>query len=54
LNNPDGRPRGAYGASLDDQLLPLLKPLAPQLFEVTTPQEFRRSLATILTQIAKL
>lgn len=53
INNPESRPRGS-SATLDDQLEPLLKPLAPQLFDVTTPQEFRRSLATILTQIAKL
>jgi hypothetical protein len=54
LNNPDVRPRASYGASIDDQLAPLLKPLAPQLFDVTTPREFRRSLAAILDQIAKL
>lgn len=40
--------------SPQDQLEPLLKPLAPRLFDVTTPQEFRRSLAAILGQIAKL
>jgi hypothetical protein len=49
--NPEVRPRGA---NINDQLAPLLKPLAPRLFDVTTPQEFRRSLAAILGQIAKL
>jgi hypothetical protein len=53
INNPENRPRGS-SATLDDQLEPLLKPLAPQLFDVTTAREFRRSLAAILTQIAKL
>jgi hypothetical protein len=38
----------------EDQLEPLLRPLAPRLFDVTTPQEFRRSLASILAQIARL
>jgi len=37
-----------------DQLEPLLKPLEPRLFEVTTPEQFRKALATILAEIAKL
>jgi hypothetical protein len=37
-----------------DQLEPLLKPLDPRLFEVTTPEQFRKALATILGDIAKL
>jgi len=37
-----------------DQLEPLLKPLEPRLFVVGTPEQFRRALATILTEIAKL
>jgi hypothetical protein len=39
---------------VEDQLEPLLKPLAPQLFSVSTPRQFRRSLAVILAEIAKL
>jgi len=37
-----------------DQLEPLLRPLAPRLFDVSTPLEFRRALAAILAQIANL
>lgn len=37
-----------------DQLEPLLKPLDPRLFEVTTPEQFRKALATILVEIGKL
>jgi hypothetical protein len=36
----------------EDQLEPLLTPLSPRLYDVTTPQEFRRTLAAILAQIA--
>jgi len=37
-----------------DQLEPLLKPLDPRLFEISTPEQFRKALATILAGIAKL
>jgi hypothetical protein len=37
-----------------DQLEPLLKPLEPRLFEVATPEQFRKALAAILAEIAKL
>jgi len=43
--------RGGY---MVDQLEPLLKPLEPRLFEVATPDQFRKALATILAEIAKL
>jgi hypothetical protein len=45
--------RAYYGPQLD-QLEPLLKPLEPRLFEVATPEQFRKALATILAEIAKL
>ena len=35
-----------------DQLEPLLKPLDPRLFEVSTPEQFRKALAAILVEIA--
>jgi hypothetical protein len=38
----------------EDQLEPLLRPLSPRLFDVTTPQEFRRALAAILAEIARM
>jgi hypothetical protein len=44
--------RRSYAAI--DQLEPLLKPLDPRLFEVGTPEQFRKALATILGEIAKL
>lgn len=47
----EGRPHRA--PVVDDELEPLLKPLAPHLFEVATPGQFRRALATILDLIAK-
>jgi hypothetical protein len=37
-----------------DQLEPLLRPLEPRLFEISTPEQFRKTLATILAEIAKL
>ena len=37
-----------------DQLEPLLKPLEPRLFDVATPDQFRKALAGILAEIAKL
>ncbi len=37
-----------------DQLASTLKPLAPRLFDVTTPEQFRKALAAMLTEIASL
>lgn len=37
-----------------DQLAPLLKPLDPRLFEVSTPEQFRKALANIIGEISKL
>ena len=48
-----GDMRADYGPQFD-QLEPLLKPLEPRLFEVGTPQQFRKALAAILTEVAKL
>jgi hypothetical protein len=46
-------PPREYGP-LIDQLEPLLKPMEPKLFDVTTPEEFRRALAAILAEIEKI
>lgn len=35
-----------------DELAPLLKPVAPQMFDVATPEQFRKALAAILAKIA--
>lgn len=52
--NPEGRPRRTIPSpGPADQIEPLLKPLAPHLFEVHTPEEFRRSLAKVLDLAAK-
>jgi Cu/Ag efflux protein CusF len=37
-----------------DQLAPTLKPLGPQLFDVETPEQFRKALATTLAGISSL
>jgi hypothetical protein len=37
-----------------DQLEPTLKPLAPRLFDVETPEQFRKALATIFAEISEL
>ncbi len=40
--------------SIDDQLEPLLKPLDPRLFEVSTADQLRKALAAMLAEISKL
>lgn len=45
--------RADYGPQLD-QLEPLLKPLEPRLFDVSSPEQFRKALAAILSAIEKL
>ncbi len=57
--DPDLRRRRADDLRADlmsrfDQLEPLLKPLDPRLFDVSTPEQFRKALATILGEIEKL
>jgi hypothetical protein len=39
-------------AALIDELEPLLKPVGPRLFDVTTPEEFRHAMAAIVTDIS--
>jgi hypothetical protein len=51
--NADGRPRRNYIVG-PDELEPLLRPLEPRLFDVATPEQFRKSLAMILDEIARL
>ena len=53
------RPRPGYPSrslreAQIDQLEPTLKPLAPQLFDVETPEQFRKALATMLSAISSL
>jgi hypothetical protein len=50
---PNGNIRASFGPQID-QLEPLLKPLEPRLFDVATPAQFRKALATILEEIARL
>jgi hypothetical protein len=50
---PADAPRmGGYSRELDDSLEGTLKPLAPHLFDVKNPEEFRKALATMLAEIA--
>jgi hypothetical protein len=51
---PDGNPAPAPGRYTIDQLEPLLKPLEPRLFDVQNPAQFRKALAAILSEIAKV
>ena len=51
--DPTGRPRRTYTTGVEDELAPLLKPLAPRIFDVATPEQFRRALALVLDVIAQ-
>jgi hypothetical protein len=52
---PNGQPPMRAGAPpLMDQLESTLKPLAPHLFDVETPDQFRRALAVLLSELAGL
>jgi hypothetical protein len=42
------------GTSTEDSLARTLKPLAPRVFDVTTPIEFRSAIATIISEISRL
>jgi hypothetical protein len=53
LVDPTGRPRRTYTTGVEDELAPLLKPLAPRIFDVATPEQFRRTLALVLSLIAQ-
>jgi hypothetical protein len=37
-----------------DQLEPTLKPLAPRLFDIETPEQFRKALAAVLSEISSM
>ena len=37
-----------------DSLQPLLKPLQPRLFDVYSPDQFRKALSSLLDEIARL
>ena len=45
---------GVRGVLTQDSLGSTLKPLAPRLFDVTTPAEFRNALAAIMSEISQL
>ena len=47
--NASGGPPEAY-----DSLAPLLKPLQPRMFDIYTPEQFRKALASLLEEIARL
>ncbi|HYA17298.1 MAG TPA: hypothetical protein VEF06_07525 [Bryobacteraceae bacterium] len=38
----------------DDQLAPLLKPIRPEVFDVLNPEQFRKTVATILDEVSRL
>ena len=45
-------PMPPRGVSTEDALARTLKPLAPRVFDVTTPGEFRSALAGIMGEIS--
>jgi hypothetical protein len=47
-----GFPNPRAGLEPIDQLEPLLKPLQPRIFDVYTPEQFRKALAEIMKEIA--
>jgi hypothetical protein len=49
-----GLPPPGQSPYLIDELEPLLKPADPKLFDVNTPEQFRKALATILSEIEKM
>lgn len=51
---PSGAGAPARGAAVQDSLERTLKPLAPRLFDVTTPAEFRSALAAIMNEISQV
>ena len=53
---PDGffLPPRAGAGPISDQLAAVLKPAEPKLYDVTTPEQFRRALAAVLAEIAKM
>ena len=56
IYGPQGRGRGMARPVFPpiDQLAGLLKPLEPRVFDVATPEQFRKALATIVGEIEKL
>jgi hypothetical protein len=51
-NNPGLAP--SQPAEAFDSLQPLLKPLQPRIFEVYSPEQFRKALSSLLNDIARL
>jgi hypothetical protein len=49
-----GFPAHAAFAPQFDELAPLLKPLDPRVFDVATPEQFRKAVAAILAEIEKM
>jgi hypothetical protein len=47
-------PSRAGSGPVWDQLASVLKPADPKLFDVTTPEQFRKALAAVLAEIAKM
>jgi hypothetical protein len=49
-----GMPPRAIAAPQIDQLANTLKPLSPRVFDIDRPDQFRKALATILSEIARM
>lgn len=54
--SPDGMflpPRASFGPAWD-QLVSVLKPTDPKIFDIASPEQFRKALAAVLAEIAKM
>ena len=46
--------RGAIPPPIVDEIAPTLKPLEPKIFDVDSPDQFRKALASILSELARM
>ena len=53
-NYPGGMQQPAAQPEAFDSLQPLLKPLQPRLYDVYSPEQFRKALSSLLDEIARL
>jgi hypothetical protein len=49
-----GQPPVAQAPEAFDSLEPLLKPLQPRLYDVYSPEQFRKALSNLMNEIARL
>ena len=52
--SPGGRSLGYLSENPIDQIEPVLKPAAPRVFDIATPEQLRKAMAAILDEIARM